>query len=462
MKYEFPQDFKWGSAVWAQGTEGAFDKDGKAPTVWDEYYRLSPERFYNEIGPSDTLNWYENYEKYAQLAQDIEHNSFRTSILWARLLPDGKTVNEKAVTYYKNMFKAFKDRGMELSIVLYWFDMPLLFEKQGGFTNRDVIDSFVYYCEKCFELFDGLVDIWYIYNEPIVDVGIKYLRDMCYPNKIDFNLTNQAIYHMIIAHAMVVKCFKEGQYNGKIGSVLNHQHIYPRSQNTGDLEAAHTLDLMTQLCFEDPLLAGVLNEEWIAFLKEHHVIIEIQDGDLQLIKENKIDVLGLNIYHPTRVKCLDYLRNPKAPITFDSFTEEYQMHGRQMNKDRGWEIYPKVVYDTLMLMKEKYGNPEMRITENGMGVQDEYRFRNHAGQIQDDYRIDYVKKHLIWAYQAIQDGANLKGYNMWSFIDLWSPSNQFKNCYGFYEYDLETGETKKKKSADWFKQVTLNNGFESE
>ena len=113
-------------------------------------------------------------------------------------------------------------------------------------------------------------------------------------------------------------------------------------------------------------------------------------------------------------------------------------------------------------MKEKYGNPEMRITENGMGVQDEYRFRNHAGQIQDDYRIDYVKKHLIWAYQAIQDGANLKGYNMWSFIDLWSPSNQFKNCYGFYEYDLETGETKKKKSADWFKQVTLNNGFESE
>lgn len=119
-------------------------------------------------------------------------------------------MNEKAVTYYKNMFKAFKDRGMELSIVLYWFDMPLLFEKQGGFTNRDVIDSFVYYCEKCFELFDGLVDIWYIYNEPIVDVGIKYLRDMCYPNKIDFNLTNQAIYHMVIAHAMVVKCFKEG------------------------------------------------------------------------------------------------------------------------------------------------------------------------------------------------------------------------------------------------------------
>ena len=153
--------------------------------VWDEYYRLSPERFFNEVGPSETLNWYEDYEKYAQLAQDIGHNSFRTSILWARLLPDGKTINQKAVEFYRNMFQSFKKRGMELSIVLYWFDMPLMFEKQGGFTKRDVIEPFVYYCQKCFELFSDYVDIWYIYNEPIVDVMFKYQNDMCYPNLLD-------------------------------------------------------------------------------------------------------------------------------------------------------------------------------------------------------------------------------------------------------------------------------------
>lgn len=460
MKYTFPENFKWGSAVWAQGTEGAFDKDGKAPTVWDEYYRLSPERFFNEVGPSETLNWYEDYEKYAQLAQDIGHNSFRTSILWARLLPDGKTINQKAVEFYRNMFQSFKKRGMELSIVLYWFDMPLMFEKQGGFTKRDVIEPFVYYCQKCFELFSDYVDIWYIYNEPIVDVMFKYQNDMCYPNLLDWNLASNAIYHMVVAHAKVVDVFKKGNYQGKIGTVLNHGHIYARSQHPADLLAKHRVELMMQLSYEEPLLLGKVNEEWLAFVKEYGAHIEVHEEDASFIANNTISVLGLNIYSPERVKCPTYQRNSEAPITFDSFSELYIMHGRQMNTDRGWEIYPKCLYDTLILMKEKYGNPEMRITENGMGIQDEYRFRNKEGQIQDDYRIDYVKKHLKWVHKAIQEGVNLVGYNMWSFIDLWSPSNQFKNCYGFYEYDLKSGETKRKKSADWFEYVTKVNGFE--
>jgi len=460
MKYKFPENFKWGSAVWAQGTEGAFDQDGKAPTVWDEYYRLEPERFYNQVGPTETLNWYHDYKKYITLAKDLGHNSFRTSIMWARLIPDGQNVNEKAVEFYRNMFQSFQDQGIELSIVLYWFDMPLLFEKQGGFTNRKVIDSFVYYCQKCFELFDGLVDIWYVYNEPIVDVLFKYQWLNCYPCLMDWNLANKAIYHMVIAHAKVVEIFKNHSYQGKIGTVLNHGYIYPRSQNKADLKAKHDLELLTQLCFEEPLLLGKINLEWLDLVRKYGADIKILENDFELIKNNTIQVLGLNIYQPERVQCHTYALNPQAPISFDSFSEPYIMPGRQMNTDRGWEIYPRCLYDTLMLMKDKYGNPEMRITENGIGIQKEYRFRNEAGQIQDDYRIDYVKQHLIYALKAMKDGVNLKGYNMWSFIDLWSPTNQFKNCYGFYEFDLETKEIHKKKSADWFAKITKDNGFE--
>lgn len=460
MEYIFPENFKWGSAVWALGTEGCLNKGGRSFTVFDEYYRLQPERFYNQVGPDKTLNWYEDYDKFAQLAQDISHNSFRTSILWARLIPDGKNINQEAVDFYRNMFTSFKKRGMELSIVLYWFDMPLLFEKQGGFTSRQVIDSFVFYCETCFQLFDDLVDIWYIYNEPIVDVMMKYQNNACYPNLMDWNLAHKAIYHMILAHAKVVEKFKEGHYSSKIGTVLNHGYIYPRSQNNADLKAAYNLSLLTQTCFEEPLLLGTINKDYLDLIKQYGAEIEILNGDLECIGENTISVLGLNIYSPERVQCRSALLNPKAPITFESFSEPYIMPGRQMNKDRGWEIYPRTIYDTLMLMKNKYGNPEMRITENGIGIQDEYRFRDRNGQIQDDYRIEYVKQHLIWAHKAIVNDANLVGYNMWSFVDLWSPSNQFKNCYGFYEYDLNTGETKRKKSAEWFKKVTEKNGFE--
>lgn len=460
MKYEFPKDFKWGSAVWAQGTEGAFDKDGKAPTVWDEYYRLEPERFYNKVGSSETLNWYENYEKYIQLAKDIGHNSFRTSIMWARLIPDGKNVNEKAVEFYRNMFQSFKDKNIELSIVLYWFDMPLLFEKQGGFTNREVIDSFVYYCQKCFELFDGLVDIWYVYNEPFCDVCFKYQWLNCYPNILDFDKAIHATYHMILAHAKVVEVFKNNNFNGKIGSVLNRSKVYPRSQHPEDIKAAKNYELLYFTCFDDGLLLGEINKDWLALIQKCGVHLDIKENDLEIIQQNSIDVLGLNIYYPERIKCLDYQINPQAPITLESFASAYEMPGRQFNKDRGWEIYPQVMYDTLMYIKERYNNPEIRITENGIGIQDEYRYRNNAGQIQDDYRIDYVKQHLIYAFKAIEDGVRLVGYNMWSFIDLWSPTNQFKNCYGFYEFDLKSHETKRKKSADWFEKVSKDNGFE--
>jgi Beta-glucosidase/6-phospho-beta-glucosidase/beta-galactosidase len=462
MKYEFPKDFKWGSAVWAQGTEGAFDQDGKAPTVWDEYYRLAPTRFFDEVGPSETLNWYHDYEKFSTLAEEIGHNSFRTSILWARLLPDGKNVNQKAVDFYRKLFTSFKEKGMELSIVLYWFDMPLLFEDKGGFTNPEVVDNFVYYAETCFTLFDELVDIWYVYNEPIVDVRNKYVLDSCYPNKLDFAFANQTIYAMCIAHAKVVEIFNSKKRIGRIGTVLNISTAYPRSQNSEDLKASNNYDLLHTKCFLDPIFKGVINDEWLSLLKENGIDIIITAADKELIEKNVPEILGLNIYYPARIKCLGYARNPKAPLQFESFYDTYEMPGRQMNSDRGWEIYPKAIYDTLIRLKEDCGNLEIRITENGMGVQNEAQFRDKSGIIQDDYRIEYVKNHLKYAHKAIQDGVNLTGYNMWSFVDLWSPSNQFKNCYGFYEFDLETNEVYPKKSASWFAKITEDNGFGEE
>lgn len=460
MKYKFPENFKWGSAVWALGTEGCLDKGGRAPTVFDEYYRLSPERFYNQVGPDKTLNWYEDYDKYAQLAADIKHNSFRTSILWARLMPDGKTINQEAVAFYRNLFTSFTKRGMELSIVLYWFDMPLELEKKGGFGNREVVDLFENYCQQCFDLFDDYVDIWYIYNESIVDVQNKYVYDCCYPNMVDFKFAQQVIYNMCVAHAKGMKAYNAKPRNSKIGTVMNVALPYVRSNQPGDIKAKEYFEQLYIRCFMDPIFKGEINPRWIEIVEENNIAPEMLEEDISLIRDNKVeDIMGLNIYFPERIKAKEYIVNPEAPLTFDAFFEPYEMPGRKMNTDRGWEIYPKIMYDTLMWIKNEYGNIETRITENGMGVQEESRFRDESGMIQDEYRIEYVKTHLEWANKAIQEGANLTGYNMWSFIDLWSPSNQFKNCYGFYEYDLETGESRRKKSANWFQKITEDNGF---
>ena len=461
-KLQFPENFRWGSAVCGFCVEGAWDKDGKAPTTWDEYYRVTGGgRYYNGVGPQETCNWYERYDEYAQLAQDLHHNSFRTSIQWARLIPDGKHVNEKAVEFYRNDFLALKNRGMELAVVLYWFDMPVLYEKKGGFSNREIIPDFVFYCKEAFRLFGDIVDIWYVYNEPIVDVEIKYQVDTCWPNIVDFNIAMNAIYNMVVAHAAVVKEFKTSGAKGRIGSVIDHGHVYPRSQNPADLKAQHLFQIVYEHSYEDPIYLGYVHPEWFEFVEEYGAKLDIREGDAELMKENTCDLIGINYYYPTRVKAPEYLRNPEAPVTMSKIVDMYDMPGARMNKDRGWEIFPQALYDTLMHFKNNYGNPTMYITENGMGIQDEYRWRDpETGIIQDDYRIEFVKEHLVYAHKAIEDGANLVGYNMWSFIDLWSPSHQFKNCYGFYEFDLKTKEVRKKKSADWFKKVTDDNGFE--
>lgn len=456
---KFPEDFSWGSAIWAQGTEGAYDKDGKSKTVWDRYHELQPERFFEEVGPSETLNWYERYPEYIKIAKELNQKSFRTSISWARLMPDGKTINPKAVEFYTDMFKEFKKNNIDLYIVLYWFDMPLCLENKGGFGSKEVVDLFVNYSKKCFELFDGLVDIWHIYNEPRVDIDNKYIGDICYPNKVDFKFAMSALYNMIVAHAKVVKEFNNGNFKGRIGSVIDINKVYPRSNNTADIEAGEYAEFLLNRCFLDPLIKGEFEDRYFEILEECNAKPEVTSEDLKVIKENTIKVLGINYYFPSRVKAKENLPNPKAPINYQTLFDNYEMHGRRMNKYRGWEIYPKALYDMLMDIKNKYGNIECYISENGMGVQEENRFRDDEGIINDSYRIEFTREHLEWIHKAINDGVNLKGYHIWSFIDLWSPSNMFRNCYGLVEFNLKDKTTKIKRSGYWYKQVINENGF---
>ena len=137
----------------------------------------------------------------------------------------------------------------------------------------------------------------------------------------------------------------------------------------------------------------------------------------------------------------------------------YDMPGKRMNPYRGWEIYPKALYDIAINIRDNYKNIEWIVSENGMGVENEERFRKN-GQIEDDYRIDFIKEHLYWLNKAIEEGANCKGYQLWTFIDCWSWLNAYKNRYGLVELDLKTGQRKIKKSGQWFKKLSENNGFE--
>lgn len=459
MFYPFPKHFSWGSAIWAQGTEGAWDQDGRAATVYEKYHQLQPERFYQQQGPDETLDWYHRYPLYHDYLSQLNHQSFRTSILWARLMPDGKNVDPQARDYYQTIFRDLKQRGMDVYVVLYWFDMPVLFEDRGGFGNREVIDDFVAYCHTCFELFDDLVDIWHIYNEPRVDADLKYLDNRCYPNIVDFRYHSQVIFNMVLAHARVVECYKQHHFKKKIGSVIDINHVYPRSQSAEDVQAAEIFALLNYRCFLDPLIHGRFAENYFTTLAEIDAAPQFTPDDLQIIANNTIDVLGINYYFPARVKAKEHVPEADEKKDRNAFYDFYDMPGRVMNTSRGWEIYPQALYDTLMMIKQDYRNVECYISENGMGVEKEWNFRGANGEIQDDYRIEFLQQHLRCVHRAVTEGVNLRGYHLWSFIDLWSPSNQFKNMYGLVEFNPQTKETRLKKSAHWYRQLIADNGF---
>ncbi|WP_291635092.1 glycoside hydrolase family 1 protein [Clostridium sp.] len=460
LKNKFPKDFWWGSASSGPQSEGTTIDDEKALNIWDYWYEKEPYRFFNEVGPALTSDFYHKYKQDIKLMKEIGHNSFRFSISWSRLIPreDG-IVNEKAKRFYNDVINELLSNGIEPFINLFHFDMPLIMQDKGGWESRDVVNEYVKYARVCFELFGDRVKKWFTFNEPVVPVEGGYLYDFHYPNVVDFKRAVQVAYNTTIASAKAIKEFKSLNIeNAKIGIILNLTPSYPRSNNPADLKAANIADLLFNRSFLDPCVKGVYPEELIKLIKENNLLPDMLDGDADLIKQNVIQFLGVNYYQPRRIKAKASMPNPESPIMPDNFFDNYDMPGRKMNVSRGWEIYEKGVYDIMINLKDNYGNIESFISENGMGVQDEGKYIKD-GIIDDSYRIDFLKGHLTWLHKSIDEGCNVKGYHMWTFIDNWSWSNAYKNRYGFIQLDLKTQKRILKKSAYWIKEVAKNNGF---
>ena len=461
IQFKFPEDFWWGSSASATQTEGAADLDGKGKNIWDHWFEIEANRFFDGVGPQNTSQFYYKYKEDIQLMKEIGHNSFRLSISWSRLFPEGKgEMNEKAVEFYNNVIDALIAAEIEPFVNLYHFDMPMALQETGGWNTRETVDAYEKYAETCFSLFGDRVKKWFTHNEPIVPVEGGYLYDFHYPNEVNFQKAVQVAYHTILSSAKAIKIYKSMKLDGKIGIILNLTPSYPRSQHPADLKASVLCDAFFNRSFLDPSVKGTFPTELVDILKEEGYMPVIEDGDLTIIKENTVDLLGVNYYQPRRVKAKDSLPNPDGPFMPDRYFDNYIMPGRKMNVYRGWEIYEKGVYDILTNLKDNYGNIECFISENGMGVEGEERFRNEDGMIEDDYRIDFISEHLKWVHKALIEGSNVKGYHLWTFMDNWSWSNAYKNRYGFVSVNLEKdNERTVKKSGYWFKDVAANNGF---
>ena len=458
---KFPKNFLWGTSTSGPQTEGRFAGDGKGDNLWDYWYQVEPHRFRFQEGPGLTSTFYENWEEDIELLVETGHTAFRTSIQWSRIFPEGRgEVNPVGVAFYRQVFERIKSKGIHLMVNLYHFDLPFALQEQGdGWENKETVYAYRDYARFCFETYGDLVDQWITFNEPIVPVEFGYFYDAHYPHKVDAAAAVKVAYHTQLASSLAVKACHEVDLSYRIGVVLNLTPAYPRSQHPADVKAARIAELFQAKSFLDPSVLGTYPPELVEILRERALLPEVDPSDLELIKEHTVDFLGVNYYQPMRVSAPRYAPNPDSPMLVEQFYEPYVMPGRKINPHRGWEIYEQGLYDIAQNIKENYGNIEWLLTENGMGVEGEEKFRQN-GEIQDDYRIDFVKDHLRELHRAIQEGANCKGYLMWTFIDCWSWLNGYKNRYGLVELDLATQERRLKKSGHWFRELSQQNGFE--
>ncbi|RSL33534.1 glycoside hydrolase family 1 protein [Salibacterium salarium] len=464
-----PNDFILGAALSAWQSEGWSGKKEFQDSYLDLWYKNNKHVWHNGYGPAVATDFKNRYKEDISYMKEIGLTHFRTSINWSRFLMDyeNAVVDEDYAAYIDDMINELLDNGVEPMICLEHYEIPaVLFEEYGGWSSKHVVELFIKYAEKVFERYGDRVKHWFTFNEPIVVQTRVYLDAIRYPFEQNTNKWMQWNYNKALATAKVVQLFKEKRLkekNGaKIGVILNPEVTYARSTAEHDQEAARIYDLFFNRVFLDPSINGEYPEELYELMKKHDIMFESTEEERKIIKENTVDYVGLNLYFPHRVKARTSAWNEAIPFHPERYFEKFDLPGKKMNPYRGWEIYPQIMYDMAMRMKDDYGNIEWFIAENGMGVENEQRFKNNDGMIEDDYRIEFISNHLSWLLQAIEEGANCKGYMLWAFTDNVSPMNAFKNRYGLVEVNLEDNRNRAlKKSAYWYKNVIETKTFEA-
>lgn len=456
-----PEDFFIGASSSAWQTEGWQGKKEGQDSYLDTWYKKEFFVWHEGKGPDVATDFMTRYQDDIDLMKKIGLEAYRTSINWSRFFTDYENleIDEEYAQHISNVIDALLNAKIRPMIAIEHYEVPQkLQDKFGGWNSREVVKLYVEYAKILFNRYGDRVKDWFTFNEPIVPQTRIHLDGIRYPHDLSPKKWMQCNYHKVLATALTVKAYHEMKQEGRIGIIHNWELSYPRAESYfPDVKAAHMYDLFHNRLFVDPLVKGKYSNELLDLLHENNIMFDYRTSDLKIISDNTIDIIGINLYFPTRVQEKLEIYNSKAAFNPKKYYDVFELPGRKFNKSRGWEIYPPMMYDVAMIMKNEYGNFPWFISENGMGIENENQFRDESNIIQDDYRINFIQENLHWLIKAVNEGCNCEGYMLWAFTDCVSPMNAFKNRYGLVEIDLDNNLNRKiKKSGQWYKTLIAN------
>jgi beta-glucosidase len=452
--FRWPAGFLWGSATAAAQIEGAAHEDGKEDSIWDHFARV-PGAVANGDTPEHAVDHYHRMSADVALMKELGLDSYRFSTSWARVKPGDRFVNEKGLEFYSRLVDELLEAGILPWLTLYHWDLPQALEERGGWTNRDTAYRFTDYAEAVYDALGDRVTHWTTFNEPLCSSLIAYTSGEHAPGRRDPRAGLAAVHHQHLAHGLAVARLRElgaargktGDTSDRIGITLNLTTAVPNDPTDPvDLEAARRIDALWNRMYLEPVLLGAYPSDLLQDVRGYGLAELVLPGDLELVSA-PIDFLGVNHYHDDNVSghaapddaddaaaaepTARAKRSPFVGSEYVTFPPRALPH-----TSMGWEVNPDGLRHLLVRLSAEYPTlPPLYVTENGAAYDDDV---SPDGRIRDAERAAYIQSHIDAVGQAITEGADVRGYFVWSFLDNFEWAWGYGKRFGIVRVDYES------------------------
>ncbi|HVK45843.1 MAG TPA: GH1 family beta-glucosidase [Micropruina sp.] len=445
MTVEFPPGFFFGCATSAYQIEGAPHEGGKQDSIWDVFCRV-PGAVVNGENGDVACEHYHRYPEDVALMAELGLQRYRFSVSWPRVL-DGDRVLSEGMDFYSRLVDELLDKGVDPWLTLYHWDLPAALP--GGWKNRDTALRFVDYALAVHDRLGDRVRTWTTLNEPWCSSFLSYAAGVHAPGETDVADSIRAGHHLLLAHGLTVQALRERDPEASLGITLNFTPAIPASDAPEDVDVARRVDGTANRFFIEPITTGHYPSDVENDLAEFWPEDLVQDGDLAAISA-PIDVLGVNYYTTNVFRSGEAGPGHTAHI---AAPDAVQVLRDLPLTEMGWEVHPDGLRQLLNRLHTEYTGPAgiaMVITENGAAFDDQ---PDAEGFVDDtDDRLDYLRRHLAAVHGAIGDGADVRGYLAWSFMDNFEWALGYRKRFGIVRVD-ESQRRVPKASATWYGTV---------
>ena len=454
----FPSTFLWGAATASYQIEGAVDEDGRGPSIWDTFSATPGKTLDGHSGAVAADHYHRTAEDIA-IMKDLGLDAYRFSIAWPRIQPAGSgAFNQAGIDFYSRLIDDLLAAGVDPVVTMYHWDLPQPLEDAGGWPARDTALRFGEYGARLVEAYSDRVKVWTTLNEPWCSAYLGYGSGVHAPGRTEDAGALAAVHHLNLAHGLAGRAVREALGDAATLSLTLNLHVArPATTSPEDLDAARKIDALANRAFLNPVLDGYYPQDLLEDTAKITDWSFVQDGDLA-ITHTGLDVLGVNFYSTQAVRRVPEgqersMNDGHKPSSNSAWTGADDVEFLPMpgpHTAMGWNIDPSGMTELLLGLHETYPTLPLMITENGAAFDDVV---SEDGRVHDTQRVDYISRHLEAVGQAMDAGADVRGYFVWSLMDNFEWAYGYHRRFGIVRIDYDTLERLPKDSAHWYREV---------